>query len=137
MATTFEFNGKLAANESMHWTEKAVLKKDSAHLSLPVIQALCFKNHQSQFMPKYNTIFESNETIYGIVPRAHDWVEYSCILKVKDGGKFPVSLEMKFIPPHPFAFNMPLEKSIKAESISEAYWKVIKFFSQNGIEFKR
>ena len=24
----------------MHWTEKAVLKKDSAHLSLPVIQVL-------------------------------------------------------------------------------------------------
>lgn len=88
-------------------------------------------------MPKYNTIFESNETIYGIVPKANDWVEYSCILKVKDGGKLPVSLEMKFIPPHPFAFNMPLEKTIKAESISDAYWKVIKFLSKNGIEFKR
>jgi len=24
----------------MHWTEKAVLKKDSAHLSPPVIQAM-------------------------------------------------------------------------------------------------
>jgi len=30
-------------NEGMHWTEKAVLKKDSAHLSLPVIQVLCLQ----------------------------------------------------------------------------------------------
>ena len=63
-------------------------------------------------------LFARNETVYGIVPRAHDWVEYSCMLKVKDGGKFPVSLEMKFIPPHPFAFNMPLEKSLTSSPTS-------------------
>jgi hypothetical protein len=56
-------------------------------------------------MPKYNVIFESNEKIYGIVPRAYDWVCYKSILKVKDGVKYPVSLEMTFVPPHPFAFN--------------------------------
>ena len=39
-------------------------------------------------MPKYNVAFESNEEIYGIVPRAYDWVHYKSILKVKDGGKY-------------------------------------------------
>jgi hypothetical protein len=45
-------------------------------------------------MPRYNVVFESNEEIYGIVPKAYDWVHYKSILKVKDGGKYPVSLEM-------------------------------------------
>jgi len=37
------------ANDRMHWTEKAVLKKDSAHLSLPVIQVLCLNNLYQEF----------------------------------------------------------------------------------------
>jgi hypothetical protein len=38
-------------------------------------------------MPRYNVIFESEEEIYGIVPRAYDRVHYKSIPKVKDGGK--------------------------------------------------
>ena len=72
----------------------------------------------------------------GVVPRANDWIQYGCILKVKDGGKMPVSLEMKFIPPHPFLVNMPLEHSMKAESISSIYGKVAKFLSRYGVEFR-
>jgi len=87
-------------------------------------------------MPRYNIIFETKETILGVVPQANDWVEYSCVLKVKDGGKFPVSLDMVFIPPHPFLVNMPLEHSIKDESISGLYGKVVKFLAKYGVEFR-
>ena len=87
-------------------------------------------------MPRYNVIFESKERILGVVPRANDWVEYSCILKVKDGGKYPVSLDMTFRPPHPFIVNMPLEHSIKAESISNLYRKVVKFLAKYGVAFR-
>ena len=87
-------------------------------------------------MPRYNTVFESKEEIYGIVPRANDWVHYSALLKVKDGGKFPVILEMEFVPPHPFAFNMPEKHLIRAESITDAYAKLSKFFYKFGIRFK-
>ena len=87
-------------------------------------------------MARYNVIFESRENIYGVVPRANDWVEYKGILKVKNGGKMPVSLEMEFVPPHPFSVNMPLEHSIQAESISALYGKVVIFLSEYGIEFK-
>ena len=45
-------------------------------------------------MSRYNVIFESKETILGVVPQANDWVTYSCLLKIADGGKFPVSLEI-------------------------------------------
>lgn len=87
-------------------------------------------------MPRYKVIFESKEEIYGIVPRARDWVHYSSILTVKDGGKKPVSLKMKFVPPHPFICNMPDTHSIKAESITDAYVKVVKFLGKFGIEFR-
>ncbi len=87
-------------------------------------------------MPRYKVIFESDEDIFGIVPRAGDWVHYSCELTVKDGGKKPVSLEMKFVPPHPFICNMPETHSIKAESITDAYSKVVKFLGKYGIEFR-
>ncbi|MEJ2742435.1 MAG: hypothetical protein P8176_08090 [Gammaproteobacteria bacterium] len=87
-------------------------------------------------MTKYKVIFESKENIHGVVPRANDWVEYECILKVKDGGRMPVSLDMKFIPPHPFSINMPLEHCIKAGSISDLYWKVVKFLAKFGVEFR-
>jgi hypothetical protein len=75
-------------------------------------------------MSRYNTVFESKEEIYGIVLRADDWVHYSALLQVKDGGKFPVFLEMEFVPPHPFAFNMPEKHLIRATSITDAYAKV-------------
>lgn len=86
-------------------------------------------------MPRYNVIFESQETIYGVEPYANDVVKYKCILKVKDGGKMPVSLDMVFVPPHPYAVNMPLEQSLKAESISALFAKVVKFLAKYGIEF--
>ncbi len=70
------------------------------------------------------------------MPKAYDWVHYKSILKVKDGGKYPVSLEMTFVPPHPFAFNMPESHSIKGISITDVYVKVVKFFNKSGIEFR-
>ncbi len=87
-------------------------------------------------MPKYNVLFESEEQIFGVIPKARDWVQYSSTLTVKDGGKKPVTLRMKFVPPHPFAFSMPLEHTISAESITDAYTKVVKFFGKFGIQFR-
>jgi hypothetical protein len=87
-------------------------------------------------MPRYSVIFESQETVIGVIPKANDWVTYKCSLKVKSGGKMPVSLEMKFVPPHPFTVNMPMEHSIQAESISALYGKVVKFLSKYGVDFR-
>ena len=86
-------------------------------------------------MPPYKVIFEANEIISGVVPRANDWVKYSCILKIKDGGKLPVSLEMTFVPPHPFSVNMPLTHSIQAHSITSLYFKIVTFLGKYGVEF--
>jgi hypothetical protein len=45
---------------------------------------------------KYDIIFESKDYVHGVVLQANDWVEYKCILAVKNGGKTPVSLDMEF-----------------------------------------
>jgi hypothetical protein len=86
-------------------------------------------------MQKYKIVFESEESLYGVVPRANDWVEYRGILKVKNRGKLPVSLEMTFVPPHPFSVNMPLKHNMKAETISSLYGKLVKFLAKYGVEF--
>lgn len=72
-----------------------------------------------------------------MIPKAGEWVQYSSILAVKDGDKKPVSLKMTFVPPHPFICNMPESHSIKAESITDAYAKVVKFFKKFDIEFRK
>lgn len=72
----------------------------------------------------------------GYLPKAEEWVKYSGVLKIFDGGKNPVSLEMTFVPPHPFPFNMPDSHSIRAESVTDAYAKVVKFFDPYGIKFR-
>jgi len=87
-------------------------------------------------MSQYKVVFVKNETISGVVPRANDWVKYSCILKIKEGGKLPVSLEMTFVPPHPFSINMPLVHSIHAHSITSLYFKVVTFLGNYGVEFR-
>ncbi len=87
-------------------------------------------------MPPHKVIFEANETISGVVPRANDWIKYSCILKIKDGGKLPVTLEMTFVPPHPFSVNMPLTHSIQAQSITSLYFKIITFLHKYDVEFR-
>lgn len=71
-------------------------------------------------MPRYTAVFESNEEIYGIVPKTNDWAHYSALLHVKDGGKFPVVLDMEFVPPHPFAFNMP-KKLYAKKALDKSY----------------
>jgi hypothetical protein len=87
-------------------------------------------------MPQYNVVFEAKETILGVVLRTNDWVRYSCLLKIEDGGKLPVSLEMTFIPLHPFSVNMPSAHTIQANSIFGLYFKVINFLGKYGVEFR-
>jgi hypothetical protein len=87
-------------------------------------------------VPRYKIIYESDETIMGYLPLSRDWIEYSAELKIRDGGKKPVSIDMVFEPPHPFPFNMPETHSIRGASVTDAYAKVVKFLDKFGIKFK-
>ena len=87
-------------------------------------------------MSAYKIVYESNECILGFEPRGKDWIQYNCTLKIKDGGKKPVSMDLTFVPPHPFLQNMPESHSIKAESVTDAYGKIVKFLNRFGIVFR-
>jgi len=87
-------------------------------------------------MTIHSIIFDSKETITGIFPQTREWIAYDCILKIQSGGKSPISISMDFVPPHPFAVNMPLTHTIKAESITSLYCKIARFLNEYGIEYK-
>ena len=88
-------------------------------------------------MPRYKIIYESEETIIGRLFKRNEWVQYTGLLKIRDGGKKPVSIDMTFEPPHPFPFNMPESHSIRAESVTDAYVKVVKFFDRFRIKLTK
>ena len=87
-------------------------------------------------MPRYKVLYDSEEEIYGVVSKTGDWVLYKGKLKIKSGGKQPVSLDLEFVPPHPPTVDMPEKYGLKTASVSEAYAKVSKFLKKFGVEFR-
>ena len=76
--------------------------------------------------------FKSDETIWGRVRQADESIQYRGILKVEESGR--VSLELSFVPPHPFIVNMPEHHRIEAQSITEAYARLVAFLDDYGID---
>ena len=37
-------------------------------------------------VPRYKIIYESEETIIGHLPKLDEWVQYTGLLKIRDGG---------------------------------------------------
>lgn len=87
-------------------------------------------------MVQHKLLYESQESIFGFHPKSKEWVEYRSVLRIKDGGKMPVTIDMTFVPPHPFAFEMPETHPIQGMSVTDAYTKVVKFFRRFGMEFR-
>lgn len=76
--------------------------------------------------------FKSDEIIWGRVRQADESIQYKGILKVDESGQ--VSLELSFVPPHPFIVNMPEDHRIDAQSITEAYARLVAFLDDYGID---
>ena len=89
----------------------------------------------TKYLPRYKIIFESEEKIIGHLPKSDEWLQYTGLLEIRDGGKTPVTLDMTFDPPHTFALNMPKKHVIKATSVTDAYARVVNFFERHGIRF--
>jgi hypothetical protein len=68
-------------------------------------------------------------------PKSDDYLDYIAMIKIKDSGKNPVGMILKFDGIPPFAAPMPPEaQEFNAPSISELYSKVIKWFRKYGYE---
>lgn len=80
-------------------------------------------------------LFESVENIEAVFPRGKERITYRGRLQVLDSGASPVRLELSFVPPHPFCFNLPESHSIRGKSVTEVYVKLTRFLRRSGFEF--
>ena len=87
-------------------------------------------------MSKSNIIYQSKEIIHGRHTRTREWIEYSAVVTIKESGKQPVSIEMTFDSIPPFAIDLPDDHRIKAENLTKAYVKLVKFLKRYGFELK-
>jgi hypothetical protein len=78
--------------------------------------------------------FESEETVLGCVRQSEERIEYRGILRVQESALNPVSLELEFVPPHPYLENMPMRLSIRARSVTEAYSKLVRVLDEHGVD---
>lgn len=70
-------------------------------------------------------------------PKSDDYLEYSTLLAIKDSGKNPIEIRLKFVRFYPFAAPMPPEQhSIKASSILDLCLKVMRWLKNYGYELK-
>ena len=86
-------------------------------------------------MAKFNTIYQSRETIQARERGIGEWIEYDAVITVKDGGKNPVTIDMTFNSIPPFAVVLPETHKIRAENLTQAYSKVVRFFNRYGFVF--
>ncbi len=91
-------------------------------------------------MAEHQVVFESEEIIfgaaYGFPKTVIDCIHYTCLLRVRDGGDMPVSMNLKITNPLPTYIKMPKEHTITAKTITTAYVKVIRFFKTHKVEFR-
>jgi hypothetical protein len=87
-------------------------------------------------MAEFNIIYQSRENIQARERRYGEWTEYAALITTKDGGKNPVTIDMTFDSIPPFAGELPKTHKIRAEDLTQAYSKVVRFFNRYGFDFK-
>ncbi len=65
-------------------------------------------------------------------PQSDDFLDYSSTIMIKDSGKNPVEMKIKFSGIYPFMGTPPEEHTFKAPSILELYSKIRRWFKKNG-----
>ncbi len=90
-------------------------------------------------MKKASIIYEETRILTAKYchPKSDDYLHYVSKIQVKDSGKNPVEVILKFDGTPPFAAPMPPEEYIiKAPAILDVCVKMIKWFKKYGYELK-
>ena len=70
-------------------------------------------------------------------PQSDEYVEYQGNIKIKESGKQPVTIELKFIEGYiSFAPEPPIKHIIKAKNIIDLNLKLIRWFDKYGYILK-
>ena len=104
----------------MHWTEKAVLKKDSAHLSLPVIQVLAVNNMKNIIL---SISIVLNIALLGVVIFGFIKALEGCV-EIPNGriGVLKNDLEIGYFDNSTKVFTLPKGLVVKEASATGAGW---------------
>ena len=86
-------------------------------------------------MNKNKIVYQSTEIIYGCESRSKTCYEYKAVINIIESNKTPILITLKFQDNHPF-IKIPSTKIIKAETLTEAFIKLIKYFKSYGMELK-
>jgi len=90
-------------------------------------------------MKKTSIIYEEKRILTAKYyhPKSDDHLDYVATIRIKDSGKNPVEMILKFDGIYPFAAPMPPEEHIiKAPAILDLCVKVMKWFRKYGYELK-
>lgn len=70
-------------------------------------------------------------------PKSDDYLDYKSTISIKDSGKNPVEMVLKFKGIYPFAAPMPPEEhKFTAPAILDLFAKVDKWFKKYGYQVK-
>ena len=71
------------------------------------------------------------------LPKSGEFLEYKSKIIIKDSGKMPITLELKFDGTYPsFAPMPPEEHLIRAKDIIDLFLKLKRWFGKYGYEIK-
>ena len=90
-------------------------------------------------MARAKIIYQDKPDIYAKYyhPQSDDFLEYKSTLQIKDSGKQPIVLKLKFNGIYPsFAPMPPEEHTIRAKDIIDLYLKLKRWFGKYGYEIK-
>jgi hypothetical protein len=90
-------------------------------------------------MARSKIVYKEQSEVYAKYchPQSDDFLEYKSTLLIKDMGKQPIIMELKFDGIYPSFAPMPPEKHIiKAKDIIDLYLKLKRWFSKYGYEIK-
>lgn len=88
-------------------------------------------------MKKASVIYEETRILTAKYyhPQSDDCLDYISKIRIRDSGKNPVEMNLKFDGIYPFAAPMPPEEhTIRAPAILDLYAKVIRWFKKYGYE---
>jgi hypothetical protein len=90
-------------------------------------------------MAKSNIIYRDRPEIYAKYyhPQSDDFLEYKSTVQIRDSGKQPITMKLKFNGIHPsFAPMPPEEHTIKAKDIIDLYLKLKRWLDKYGYELR-
>lgn len=88
-------------------------------------------------MPKGKILYEEESTLIAKYhnPGSNDYLDYGVKIVIKDSGKTPVQVKLKFEGMEPSFAPMPLEQhTIKATDIIQLGFKLAKWLKKYGYE---